>query len=45
MKWEFPSTLHDISSKQIVDYLGESIDENITVTDSGSEYDGDNSDC
>ena len=31
--------------KQIVDYLGESVDENLTVTGSGSEFDGDDSDC
>ena len=42
MEWEFPSTSHGISSKQIVDYLGDSVDENLTVT---SEFDGDDSDC
>ena len=31
MEWKFPGTLHDISSKQIVDYLGESVDENVTA--------------
>ena len=32
-----------ITSKQIFDYLGESVDENITVTGSRSDFDG--SDC
>ena len=45
MEWEFPSTSHGISSQQIVDYLGESVDENLTVTGSGSEFDGDDSIC
>ena len=38
-------TSHVISSKQIVGYLGESVDENITVSGSGSEFGGDDSDC
>ena len=36
---------HGISFKQIVDYLGESMDKNVTVTGSGSEFNGDNTDC
>ena len=31
--------------KQIVDYLGESVNENLTVASSGSEFDGDDSNC
>ena len=29
----------------MIDYLGDSVDGNITVTGSGSEFDGDDSDC
>ena len=32
------STSRDISSKRIVDYLGESVDENMTVTSSRIEF-------
>ena len=37
--------LHGISSKQIVDYLAESVDGNIRVTGSGREFDSDDSNC
>ena len=33
-----------ISYKQIINYLGESVDKNITVPSSGSEFDSDDSD-
>ena len=43
MEWEFSSKLCSISCKQIVNYLCESVDGNITVTGSRSDFDG--SDC
>ena len=45
MEQQFPSMLYGISSKEIVDDMGESVDENITDTDSRSEFDSDDSDC